>query len=195
MGGVRDHFSNFGFFEALAPQSFDGSASITGGTIDKRGYETITFIVHAGEISGVASALNGSHSCGWIRMQHGTSNAAGTVVWSNCSGEHIITDLRRSAATLNTSGMTSTSYAILAVSNAGSGLAAGTFFTLGGLSDISDAMWTSQAFAAGYVGDHRWVRLVVSVSDAADTSAVGIAAIAIAGLPGDWPVNEVRVTG
>ena len=194
MGGVRDNFSNNGFFEALAPQSFDGTA-IAGATIDKRGYETITFIVTAGEISGEASAQNGSDSCGWIRMQHGTSNAAGTVVWSNCSAVHIITDLRRSGATLNTSGMASASYAALAVSNAGSGINNGTFFTLGGLSDISDAMWTSQAFGAGYIGDHRWVRLVVSVSAAGETSAIGIQAIAVAGLPGDWPVNTNRITG
>jgi hypothetical protein len=194
MGGVRDGYSGFGFFEALAPQSFTGAASLTGDTIDRRGYETVVFTVHAGEISGEASAQNGSDSCGWLRMQHGTSNDAGTVVWSNCSAEHILTDLRRSA-TANTSGMTSTSYAQLRVSGNGSGLAAGTFFQLGGLSDISDAMWTSQVFAAGYIGDHRWVRVVASVSAAGETSAVGVAVQAILGLPGDWAVNVNRATG
>lgn len=191
MGGVRDGYSNFEWFEALAPQSFDGT-TITGATVDKQGYETLTFQVHAGEISGIASALNGSLSCGWVRMQHGESNAAGTVVWANCQESHILTDVRRSGATVNTSDMTSVSYALLAVSNAGSGIANGTFMTLGGLSDISDAMWTSKMIAAGYKGERRWVRLVVSVSAAGETSAVGIAAQAVLGLESEWPVNFIN---
>jgi hypothetical protein len=207
MGGVRDGYSDFRFFEAIAPQSFSGTA-ITGATVDRRGYnagenyETVTFVVHAGEISGIASALVSVQSCGWVRMQHGTSNAAGTVVWSNCSAEHILTDIRRhgddtvlgSATGSTTNGLTSTSYGLLCVSNAGSGLAAGTFMCLGGLSADNQSWWESKAIAAGYIGDHRWVRLVVSASDAGDTSAVGLAAIAILGKPGDWPVNSIRRT-
>ena len=206
MGGIRDDYSNFRYFEALAPQSFDGSASITGATVDRRGlnagenYETVTFVVHAGEISGIASALVSVQSCGWVRMQHGTSNAAGTVVWSNCSAEHILTDIRRNgddtvlgaAGASTTNGLTSTSYGVLAVSNAGSGIDNGTFFCLGGLSADNQSWWESKAVAAGYIGDHRWVRVVVSVSAAGETSAVGIAAVAVLGKPGDWPVNTIR---
>lgn len=201
MGGVRDGFSNFRFFEAIAPQSFSGTA-ITGATVDRRGYETVAFVVHAGEISGIASALVSVNSCGWVRMQHGTSNAAGTVVWSNCSAEQILVDVMLSddvaglgAGTVaNTSGWTSTSFGVLCVSNAGSGLAAGTFFCLGGVSADHQSYWESQAYAAGYIGDHRWVRLLVSASAAGDTSAVGIAAIAILGLEANWPINTVRQT-
>lgn len=207
MGGVRDGYSNFRFFEAIAPQSFSGTA-ITGATVDRRGlnagenYETVTFVVHAGEISGIASAAISVTSCGWVRMQHGTSNAAGTVVWSNCSAEQILTDIRRhgddtvlgSATGSTTNGLTSTSYGLLCVSNAGSGLAAGTWFCLGGLSADNQSWWESKAVAAGYIGDHRWVRLVVSASAAGDTSAVGIAAIAVLGNAGDWPVNVIRRT-
>jgi hypothetical protein len=207
MGGVRDGYSNFRFFEALAPQSFSGTA-VTGATVDRRGlnagenYETVTFIVHAGEISGVASAAQSVQSCGWMRMQHGTSNAAGTVVWSNCSAEHILTDIRRhgddtvlgAAGGSTTATLGSNSYGLLAVSNAGSGLAAGTFFCLGGVSADNQSWWESKAIAAGYVGDHRWVRLIVSASAAGEVSALGIAAIAVLGLPGAWPVNTVRRT-
>jgi len=127
-------------------------------------------------------------------MQHGTSNAAGVVTWSNCSAEQILVDLRLSGTTSNTSGLTSTSMGILRVSGAGSGLAAGTFFCLGGVSADNQSFWESKAYAAGYIGDHRWVRLIVSASVAGDTSAVGIAAIAILGLPGNWPINVVRQT-
>lgn len=205
MGGVRDGYSNFRFFEAIAPQSYS-TGSITGATVDRRGlnagenYETVTFVVHAGEISGIASALQSVQSCAWVRMQHGTSNAAGTVVWSNCSAEQILTDIRRhgddtvlgAAGASTTNGLTSTSYGLLCVSNAGSGLAAGTFFCLGGLSADNQSWWESKAIAAGYIGDHRWVRLVCSVSNNGDMSALGIAAIAILGKPGDWPVNVNR---
>ncbi len=208
MGGVRDGYSSFRFFEALAPQSFTGAASVTGATVDRRGlnagemYETVCFVVHAGEISGVASALQSVHSCGWIRMQHGTSNAAGTVVWSNCSAEHILTDIRRhgddtvlgSATGSTTEGLTSTSYGLLRVSGAGSGLANGTFFCLGGVSADNQSWWESKAIAAGYIGDHRWVRLVCSASVTGEMSALGIAAIAVLGLPADWPVNTIRRT-
>lgn len=201
MGGVRDGFSNFRFFEAIAPQSYSGAA-LTGATVDKRGYETLTFIVHMGEISGIASALVSVYSCGWVRMQHGTSNAAGTVVWSNCSAEQILVDIRLhdgdtvlgSADGSNTNGWTSTSMGILRVSGAGSGLDAGTFLCLGGVSADHQSYWESKAHAAGYIGDHRWVRLVVSVSAAGDTSAIGLAAIAVLGNPGDWPVNTNRHT-
>jgi len=207
MGGVRDGYSNFRFFEALAPQDFTGAA-ITGATVDRRGlnagqnYETVNFVVHAGEDQSGASAGVSVWSCGWVRMQHGTSNAAGTVVWSNCSAEQILTDIRRhgddtvlgSATASTTQGLASNSYALLRVSGTGSGLANGTFFTLGGLSADNQSWWESKAVAAGYIGDHRWVRLVVSASVAGDTSGIALAAIAILGLPGDWPVNTIRRT-
>ena len=207
MTSIRDGFSNSRFFEALAPQSYS-TGSVTGATVDRRGldagqtYETVTFVVQAGEISGEASAQQSVQSCGWIRMQHGTSNAAGTVVWSNCSAEHILTDIRRdgndtvlgTGGASTTNGLGSNSYGLLRVSGTGSGLDNGTFFTLGGVSADNQSWWESKAVAAGYIGDHRWVRLVVSVSDAGDTSAVAITALAILGLPGDWPVNVVRKT-
>lgn len=193
MGGVRDGFSNFKFFEALAPQSYS-TGSVTGATVDKQGYETLAFVVHAGEISGVASAAQSVTSCAWIRMQHGTSNAAGTVVWANCEASMIQVDLRLSGATSNTAGLTSTSMGILNVSNAGSGLDAGTFFCLGGVSADNQSFWESKAYVAGYVGQERWVRLVMSVSANGEMSALGVAAIAVLGLEADWPVNTIRKT-
>ncbi len=193
MGGVRDGFSNFKFFEALAPQSYS-TGSVTGATVDKQGYETLAFIVHAGEISGIASALQSVISCAWIRMQDGESNAAGTVVWANCEAGDIQVDLRLSGATSNTNGLTSTSMGVLNASNAGSGLDNGTFFCLGGVSADNQSFWESKAYAAGYIGDKRWVRLVMSVSDNGDMSALGVAALAILGLEANWPVNTVRKT-
>ena len=205
MGGVRDGYSNFKFFEALAPQSFAG-AGTAGASVDKQGYETLTFVVHAGEISGIASNQESTVSCAYFRMQHGTSNAAGTVVWSNCSAEHILVDLRLSddgtvlglATGLNTSGYTSTNMAAVCTNSAGSGIANGTFFCIGGLSGSVGAglqsWWESKAVAAGYIGDHRWVRVNISTSTVGDVSALGVGAIAILGLEANWPVNTVRRT-
>ena len=193
MGGVRDSFSNFKFFEALAPQSHS-AGSVTGATVDRQGYETLTFVYGAGQISGIASLLTSVTSCAWMRMQHGTSNAAGTVTWSNCSAEQILVDIRLSGTTANTNGFVSGSLGIINVSNAGSGLANGTFFCLGGVSADKDSYWESKAHAAGYVGDHRWVRVLISVSDGGDASAKGIYCVAMLGLEADWPVNTNRQT-
>lgn len=194
MGGVRDGYSNFKFFEALSPQAFSGAA-ITGATVDKQGFETLTFVVQAGEISAEASAQQSVTSCGYVRMWHGTS-VAGVVTWSTVSAEDILVDIKLSgaAAGAHTSDFISGSMGILNVSNAGSGLANGTFFCLGGLSADLDSYWESKAYAAGYIGDHRWVRLTVSVSAALETSAVGVTALAILGLEADWPINVIRRT-
>jgi hypothetical protein len=193
MGGVRDGFSNFGFFEALAPQSFIGD-SITGATIDKDGYQTLTFLMHAGEISGIASALVSVLSCGWVRMQEGVSNEAGSIIWNNVQESQILIDVKISGETLNVSNYTSASYGLLAESAAGSGLANGTVLTLGGVSADKQSFWESKMHAVGYIGYERWVRLVVSASAAGETSAIGIAATAVLGCPHNWPVNELRTT-
>ncbi len=204
MGGVRDGYSNFKFFEALAPETFDGTtaASLTGADVDRKGYETLTFVVHGGEGSREGSAQISVTSCAWIRMQHGNSNAAGTINYQNCSTKDILIDIMISddgtvlhaGNGLNTSGFLSGSMGILNVSSAGSGLAGGTIFCLGGLSADLQSWWESKAHPAGYIGDKRWVRLVVSVSDVGDTSTVALAAIAILGNEADWPVNTVRKT-
>jgi len=204
MGGVRDGYSNFKFFEALAPSTYDGTtaATFTGADVDKQGYETLTFVVHGGEGSREASAQISVTSCAWIRMQHGNSNAAGTINYQNCSAGDILIDVMMSddgnvlglATGANTSGFLSGSMGILNASAAGSGLAGGTIFCLGGLSADLQSYWESKAVPAGYIGDKRWVRLVVSVSDAGDTSTVALAAIAILGKEAVWPVNMVRKT-
>lgn len=208
MGGVRDGYSSSRFFEALGPGDYPGSAAVTGATVDRRGlnagenYETVTFVVHAGEDKSEPSAQVSVMSAGWIRMQHGTSNAAGTVIWSNVSAEFILTDIRRgdddtvlgSGDGSTTEGWGSVSHALLRVSGTGSGLDNGTFFIMGGLSADHQSYWESKCVAAGYIGDHRWVRLVASVSHQGDTSGIAFAAIAVLGLPADWPVNTIRRT-
>ena len=199
MGGVRDGYSNFKFFEVLAPQSMI-TGGVAGATVDKQGYETLTFACHVGEISAIASSIGSTVSCAYFRMQHATSNAAGVLVWSNCSAEQILVDLRLSDdgtvlgadAGLNTSGLTSTNMAVLCINSAGSGIDNGTFFCAAGLSGGYQSWWESRVIPAGYIGDHRWVRVNMSTSTVGDVSAHGVACIAILGLEANWPINTVR---
>ena len=46
----------------------------------------------------------------------------------------------------------------------------------------------SQTYAVGYAGPHRTIRLRISCETAPST--MSMAAIAVLGLPNDWPVME-----
>jgi len=197
MGGVRDGYSNFRFFTAIQPQSTNGVVSINGEAIDKQGYETVTFI-HAmkmdnsGTVSGAfaGSVLSGA----WLRMQHGNSNAAGAVAWSNCQASHMLFDITLSGVY---SGVSDTSWGMMAGmagTSCGSGPNEGTFFYYG-ISNSFISYLESHVWAAGYIGPKRWVRIHYSASAAAENSTVGFAAFAILGLEGNWPINMVKRSG
>lgn len=194
MGGVRDGYSDFRFFEHMSPQVYEpaAAATITGAAVDKQGYETLTFLFAWGEASGIGSAdISMDFDSGfWVRMQHGNSNAAGAVVWQACQASHMLLDITHSG---DWSGYASGSYALAMVSNEGSGPDAGTWAAFGiqGAS-ISDAM--SRVYAVGYVGNRRWVRNLLSVSDAGNLDGVTIAMYGILGWPGNWPINTVKRT-
>lgn len=194
MGGVRDGYSNFRFFNAIAPQSLLGAVSANGETIDRQGYETVTFI-HAitvdasGTVSGAfpGSALSGY----WLRMQHGESNAAGTVVWSNCQTSHMLFDETLEG---QMSGVGATSWGFMAgigATSCGSGPAEGTFHFYG-VSNSYISYIESHVWAAGYVGARRWIRICISASAAAEVSATAFAAFCILGLEANWPINFVK---
>ncbi len=180
MGGVRDGYSNFGFYTALSPGV--KAAAATGLTIDRQGYETVTFVVNVENFS----LSNGStYSAMFVRMQHGESNTAGTVVWSNCEASMMLFDATMSG--LVASGQ---SHGLWAVGSCGSGPAEGVFLHFGVSQSLIPSM-ESRAYKAGYVGTRRWVRVMLSQSTAGDQSDVELGAIAILGLPGQWPVNSI----
>lgn len=196
MGGVRDGYSNFKFFIAIAPGSTVGLAA-AGWTIDKQGYETVTF-VHGCQLdtSGtVSGAFAGSLLSGqFLRMQHAVSNAAGALVWSNCQASHILFDITLSGAY---SDVGDTSWGLMAgmgATSCGSGPNEGTFFMYG-ISNSFCSYIESHAWAAGYIGTRRWVRINLSQSANAEASTMGFAAFAILGLEADWPVNMVKRSG
>jgi len=205
MGGVRDAYSNFRFFEAIQPTLTNG-AQITGATVDKQGYETLTFLhgmkfdILTSASTVLSGAMPGSAGSGYfVRMQHGESNAAGTVVWSNCQASHMLVDVTMSGTQSGTgtsmgwmAGMTGTSQ--------GSGLNEGTCFHYGvsatpGTGSTQLQYVESKVWAAGYVGQRRWVRVLLSCSGAptaAEISSVFFYCAAVLGLEANWPINQVK---
>jgi len=183
MGGVRDGFSNFLFYCALPPGA--KAAAEAGRTVDRRGFETVTFVVTVENFS----LSNGSvYSAMFVRLQHATSNAAGVLAWSNCQASHMLFDATMSG--LVTAGQ---SHGLWAVGSCGSGPAEGVWLHFG-LSQSLIGSMESRAYAVGYVGERRWVRVYLSQSTAGDQSDVELGAIAFLGLPGTWPVNTIART-
>ena len=192
MGGVRDGYSNFKFFEVIGPRSAAGT-QLTGIAVDTRGFETVTFVFGINlDVSGTVSGAHGAETSQYfMRMQHGVSNAAGTVVYSNCQASHMLFDMTFGGAF---SDVSVTSYGWLQTNSTGSGINEGICAHFGIVAAASFANIESQPWAAGYIGTRRWARLMFSCSAVGDVSAVGVYAIAICGLPGQWPVNLIKRT-
>jgi hypothetical protein len=185
MGGVRDGYSNFRFFTALRP-GVKTAQAYTGASIDRTGYETVTFVVHVDVFS--VSANISTVSAYFLRMQHGESNTAGTVVWSNCVASQMLFD-----ATMSGIVAAGQSHGLAYTTSTGSGTAEGVFLHFGISQSLVGSM-ESRCYAAGYVGTRRWVRVMMSCSVAADQSEVALGVLAILGLPGQWPVNVIART-
>ncbi len=161
---LRDGYSGFGFFDALTPVTWTGAA-VTGPTIDTVGYETVTFALYTGDISvSTTSYIT-------IRMQHASASAAGNDgVWSYVSEGHVL----GSEFSLYTT------------------VTSGRVFSMC-ISAGSVAVYESAVFMVGYRGKRRYVRLmtenIAGHSAAGDVNVYG--AVAILGLPANWPVNTV----
>lgn len=196
MGGVRDGYSNFSFLTSQQPDTHS-AVTYAGEAIDRQGYETVTFIHGMKmDVSGtVSGAFCGSVLSGmWLRMQHGNSNAAGAVVYSNCQASHMLFDITVAG---QMSGVSDTSWgymAGMAGTSCGSGPAEGVCFYYG-ISNSFVSYLESHVWAVGYVGPRRWVRVNLSASAAAEVSAVGFACFAILGLEANWPVNSIKKSG
>ena len=209
MGGVRDGYSSFRFFEAIQPTN-TLAAQITGATVDRQNYETLTFlhgmkfdISCSTAASAVASGASpGSAGSGYfLRMQHAVSNTVGTLIWSNCQASHMLVDVTMSG---QMSGVSDTSFpwmAGMAGTSQGSGLAEGCCFHYG-ISTNTNTLLSyveSKVWAAGYIGARRWVRVLLSHSGTAaavaEVSSVYFYCAAILCLEADWPVNMTKRSG
>lgn len=156
----RDGYSNFGFYNAF-PADVPAAAA-AGRTIDMRSFDTMTMVVNAHSL-GSAGALGAT---AWkLVLQQGLASAAGVSAWSNVPLSQIIHSVEGGYGSTAEDGV----------------------FQI--LDSNTDAV-SNITYAVGYKKDtaHRYIRLYLSVSGAA--SAMWLGAIAIAGLPGEWPVNE-----
>ncbi len=82
---ARDGFSNFKFFQALAPTEAGIEALTNGADVDTRGYDTVVLIANVGKASGINST---SHWC--IKMQHADASAGGASNWADCTSADLI---------------------------------------------------------------------------------------------------------
>lgn len=135
------------------------AAAATGTTVDLLGYDAATIVLNVASV-GSAGAMTNTW---WIPvLQHGLASAAGVSTWSAVPASLML----HSVYGLNGSNVDSDGRWLF-ISDGGSG----TYFI-------------------GYRGDgeHRYLRLYMSVSGAA--SSAWMCAIAVLGKKNLWPVNE-----
>lgn len=199
---LRDGFSNFKFFEVIAPHLADLSvAGITGATVDTQGYETLAFTIqHSILGSGAGSTIYASYLDAInVYMEHASNSTTGADdvgAFSYCSGVHVFGfDMYAcmSDQTIDSwlieDALTRDSYAMSVPARTG-GVSGQVLAIALSVTSAASCLTNSYQAIIGYRGDKRWVRLMLSAST--DISLVAIAGHAHLGLPANWPVNMVR---
>jgi len=140
----RDQRHDMNFFHAVDAATITTTTTTT--ACDTRGYNCVTFLLTIG--SDVDSAAGGLTSANYwkIRIQHGLSNAAADF--------SDVTDGRT----------------ILC----GSGSAMSTALTSGTVGVINDVYSAQTDWGIGYVGDRRYVRMILEAVASAPNLPVGI---------------------
>jgi len=158
---LRDGYSNFGFFQGIAPFITTDPPAHAGIAVDIKGYDTATLIVNVGDLASAgAMAADDFHQ---LMVQHYNSDAA---AWSECYPSQMIHSVVGAAATVAGASV----------------LNSGIFQSLASSTD------GSATYYVGYKGPHRTVRLYISGENTPSTMQIG--AIWKLGLPSDWPVTE-----
>jgi hypothetical protein len=155
-----DGYSGFEFFQALAPQDV-AAGSTTGATVDTQGYDTVTIVVNVGTATG-GGALSVDNRF-QLMLEH--YNSAGVSAWSECYPSQIL-------------------HSVVGEAGAYSTLNSGIFQSIESITSFANL-----AYAVGYKGPQRFIRLRISDVGAPSTYSMG--AIAILGKPANWPVNNV----
>lgn len=199
---LRDGFSNFKFFEVIAPHLADLSvAGITGATVDTQGYETLAFTIqHSAIGSGAGGVILGSYLDPInVYMEHASNSTTGindVGAFSYCSGVDVFGfDIYKcmSDQTIDSwlieDALTRDSYAMSVPARTG-GVSGQVLAIAFSTTSAASCLTNSYQPIIGYKGDKRWVRLMLSAST--NISLVAIAGHAHLGLPANWPVNMVR---
>jgi hypothetical protein len=192
MSGIRDGYANFKFFEVIEPHYADPSVTlVTGATVDTLGYETLCFTIQHSILS-LASVVDQID----VYIEEASQSAAGRDAWSICSaGDVYGLDMPRLMSVLTVDSwlaldkLTRASYQISIPVYAST--ASGHVLALG-ISGTSQASMITDSFVhmIGYKGQRRYVRLMISAST--NVSYTALNAMAILGLPANWPVNMVK---
>lgn len=154
---MRDGYSNFKFFQALAPQDI-ATGSVEGASVDLLGYETAVIVVNVGApTGGGALSADNRHQ---LMLEHYNSTAG---AWSECYPSQML-------------------HSVVGEAGAYSTLNSGIFQSI-----ASTTSFANQVYMVGYKGPHRTIRLRISDVGAPSTYSMG--AVAILGLPANWPVN------
>jgi len=159
---MRDGYSGFKFFQALEPQDVAAGGATNGISVDVRGYQTATIIVNVGTATG-GGALSADNRF-QLMLEHANSDADGSVNFSEVYPSQML-------------------HSVVGTAGAYSTLNSGIFQSI-----ASVTSYACMVFAVGYIGPRRWIRLRVSEVGAPSTYSMG--AIAVLGMPANWPVQE-----
>lgn len=170
---TRDNYSNFGWYQAIAPAVYDAAKMpvagvVTGPDIDTQGFQALTFIINTGDVDVSGGTGAAATSTVYVRMQHTSASALGLgpSTYVDVSSTDVI----------------------------GSGISDGAALTSGilvnlSISGTSVADYESMVWTFGYKGSLRYVRLVVESAGTVNTGSAYIGAVAVCGYPEHWPVN------
>jgi hypothetical protein len=163
MGGNRENYSNFGFFDAIAmPTALGVVAETVGRIIDLQGYDNVTLVVHAG----LQSTGSAGTSDFRLILQHAYSNAAGVLTWSLVPGSLLIHSVMGGYDSTTSNGL---------------------------FDYITQSYCNASDNKIGIVGykktvTYRWIRLIASITGT--PSITPIQGTWILGNPNNWAVNE-----
>jgi hypothetical protein len=181
---MRELQSGFKFFECYGLKEClgTGAGGVTG--VDLQGYETCTFAVHFYSVSGTAAGIS-LVSRIYCKIQHAHGSVSTGIcsgpdsTWSNCSDTDVLMG--------TTSVASASAWPFISKSmSADDGIWLSIY-----ISGTSLASAWSRIYTVAYIGNRRFVRILVSASAAADCSAVICGGMAILGYPANWPVNAI----
>jgi hypothetical protein len=171
---VRETYSNFGYYQMFgaaeyAAAEMPASGELSSISIDTRGYEAVTIIVNVGSCD-----VENSASCMQLRLMHCDTTTSTDYV-------------NVSSADLIGSDWSVTSGAVISFGG-DSALVSGVIMDF----DIPSGSTLSGqgTWAFGYIGKYRYIKLMLESTGTVDTGSIAMAAIAVPGLPANWPVCD-----
>ena len=144
---LRDGYSNFKFFQCIAPFITTDPPAHAGVTVDTKGFDTCTFIVNVGELASTGAMA--ADDFFQLKLEHYNSVAG---AWSECYPSQMI-------------------HSVIGMAGAYSALNSGIFQSLISSTD------GSTTYYVGYKGPHRDCRIYISGENTPSTMQIGVIAV------------------